>query len=415
MFLIIYRLLINFIFLISPIIILIRLIKGKESLQRFKEKFCIFTEIKKKKKLVWFHGASVGEFLSIVPIIEKLEKNKKIDQILITTSTLSSANVFKKFKFKKTIHQFFPIDTNFISKSFLNYWNPSLAIFVDSEIWPNMLINLKKKSIPTILINARITKKSFIRWKKFENFSKMIFQCFSLALPCNKETYKYLKFFGVGNIKFIGNLKFSQKENEKILVPKKLKNFLSNRTLWCASSTHRGEEILCLKVHLELIKKFKKLITIIIPRHTNRKQEIIDILNRNNLIYHCHSWKTNIQKNTNVYLVDTYGETNLFFKICKIIFMGGSIIQHGGQNPLEASRYGCKIIHGPNVQNFEDIYKFLKKIKITKEIRTYKSLNQSIETSIRNKQNSKSMIKTIEKIGEKILNLTLKEINQTLN
>ena len=145
MFLVIYRFLINLVFILSPLIIIFRLFKKKESISRFKEKFCFFSKKKIKKKLIWFHGASVGELLSIIPVIEKFEKDNKIDQILVTTSTLSSAKVFEKFKFKKTIHQFFPIDTNFISNKFLNYWKPSLAAFVDSEIWPNMMLNLKKK------------------------------------------------------------------------------------------------------------------------------------------------------------------------------------------------------------------------------------------------------------------------------
>ena len=143
--LLVYRLLINLIIILSPLIIAVRLIKKKEHPSRFKEKFCFFTKKRVVGKVVWFHGASVGEVLSIIPLIEKLEKNKKIKQILITSSTLSSANVLSKFNFKKTTHQFFPVDSNYLVKKFINYWKPSLAIFVDSEIWPNMLINLKKK------------------------------------------------------------------------------------------------------------------------------------------------------------------------------------------------------------------------------------------------------------------------------
>ena len=192
-----YRILINIVFILSPIIIILRLFKKKEDVKRFKEKFCIFSRKKKRKKLIWFHGASVGELLSVVPLINELEKDKNVSQILVTTSTLSSSKVFNNFKFKKTIHQFFPIDTNFLSKKFLNYWKPSLVIFIDSEIWPNMLLNIKEKSIPTILLNARITKKSFNRWKFFKSFSRELFGCFTKAYPCNSETLKYLNFFEV--------------------------------------------------------------------------------------------------------------------------------------------------------------------------------------------------------------------------
>ena len=352
--------------------------------------------------------------MSIIPLVEKFENDRKIDQILITSSTLSSAKVFQKFNFKKTFHQFFPIDTNFISKSFLNYWKPSLAIFIDSEIWPNMLINLKRRSIPTVLLNARITYKSFKKWKIFKSFAKEIFQCFTKALVCNKETFRYLRYFELKKIKFIGNLKFSENKKEKINIPQKINHFFSNKIFWCAGSTHRGEELLCIKTHLELKKYYKNFVSIIIPRHINRKFELINMFKENNLNFHCHSWKKNISNDVEIYLVDSYGESSLFYKICKTVFMGGSLIKHGGQNPLEASRLGCKIIHGPYINNFKDIYKLLQELKISELARTNNKLTTFVKANIRKKQNSSLIIKKIEKRGIKIKELTLKELNQEL-
>ena len=167
--LIVYRILINFIFLLSPLIIIFRLFRKKEDIKRFKEKFCIFTKKRTKGKLIWFHGASVGELQSIVPLLEKLEKNKKIKQILITSNTLSSSKIIKKFNLKKVTHQFFPIDTNFLSEKFLKFWKPSLVFFIDSEIWPNMIFNLYKYQIPISLLNGRIIDKSFNKWQIFPN------------------------------------------------------------------------------------------------------------------------------------------------------------------------------------------------------------------------------------------------------
>ena len=211
----IYRILINLIILISPLIILVRLIKNKEDKFRFKEKFCFFTKKRGKGKLIWFHGSSVGEILSVIPLIEKLEKKKSIDKILVTSSTLSSSKVLSKFKLKKTIHQFFPIDSNLLTKKFLNYWKPSIAIFIESEIWPNMIVNIKKKSIPLILLNARITKKSYNRWKIIPSTSKMLFNNFDICFSQNQETRKYLKYLGAKKIKFFGNLKFSESKSQK--------------------------------------------------------------------------------------------------------------------------------------------------------------------------------------------------------
>ncbi len=415
MYLYIYRFLINLVFFFSPIIIVLRLLRKKEDLYRFKEKFSFIKKKKQKGKLIWFHGASVGELLSIIPLIESFENDKKIKQILVTTSTISSSKVFLKFNFKKTIHQFFPIDTTIISNKFLNHWEPSLAIFIDSEIWPNMLKNLKRKSIPTVLLNARITKKSFMRWKIFKNFAKEIFQCFDKALVCNKETLKYLKYFDVKKIKFLGNLKFSEKKKEEIFIPHHIKKFFSKKMYWCAGSTHRGEEIFCVKSHIELKKIFKNLVTIIIPRHINRKYELINIFEENDLNFHCHSWKKKIKDNTEIYLVDAYGENSLFYKICKIVFMGGSIVNHGGQNPLEASRLGCTIINGPNTFNFKDIYSLLNKLKLSKKINTNKNLTKEIMINIKKNTNSLEIIKKIEKMGVNIKQSTLKELYQALN
>ncbi len=409
----IYRILINLVLIISPFIIVFRLIKKKENFYRFKEKFTFFSKKKFKKKLVWFHGASVGELLSVIPLIEKLEKNKNIDQILVTTSTVSSSKVFGNFKFKKTVHQFFPIDTNFISKKFLHYWRPSVAIFIDSEIWPNMLINLKKNNVPTLLLNARITKKSFKRWKIFRNFSKSIFKCFDLTFPCNKETELYLKFFGVKNIKLITNLKFIQK-NSIIKVPLHIENFFSDKLFWCAASTHNGEEETCFNLHKKLKKENKKFVSIIIPRHIERKDELIELMNKYELKFHCHSWKKRISNNIDIYLVDSYGETEIFYKLNKIVFMGGSIVKHGGQNPLEAVRNACKIINGPYVENFKDIYKLLEKFGISQKINSSSGLEKSINQLLNKKKETVKINKKIKKIGTKLLKDITKELNKII-
>ena len=414
MILFLYRILINSILLISPIIILFRLFKGKEDLKRFKEKLGFFSKKKYGEKLIWFHGASVGELLSIIPLIEILEKDKSVNQILITSSTISSARVFDKFKFKKTIHQFFPIDANIISKKFLNYWKPFSAIFIDSEIWPNTIINLNKKEVPIILLNARITKKSFKRWCLIKDFAQRVFQYLSFTYPCNEETLNYLKFFGVNNIKLIGNLKFSQKKIRNDKIPLQLKNFFNKKTHWCASSTHRGEEEFCIDAHCSLKKKYKNLVSIIIPRHVDRRNEIIDIAKSKNLKFFCHSSDEMIPSDTEIYLVDTYGETETFYNLSNIVFMGGSIIKHGGQNPLEAARYGCKIIHGPYIENFKDIYKLLDKNNIAKKIRFKKNLITEIKKSLKIKKTSNLIVRKIEDIGVKILKSTSEEIKKII-
>ena len=405
----IYRILINLVILISPIIITLRLIIKKENFFRFKEKFCFFSQKKLKGRLIWFHGASVGELQSIFPLLEKLEKKNEFDQILVTSNTLSSSKIMEKLKSKKIIHQFFPIDTNLLTKKFLDYWKPSFVFFIDSEIWPNMIYNLKKKNVPMGLINGRITKKTFIRWSKIPNFSKNIFENFKLCLSSSNESKKYLKKLGVKNVKFIGNLKFSQSENEKNILDTNLKKFLKSRKVWCASSTHKTEEYICGKVHKSLKKKYKNLLTIIIPRHIHRVKNLDYEIKNLNLKTALHSSKPQNLSEIDIYIVDTFGETQIFHKLGYSVFLGGSIIKRGGQNPLEAARYDANILHGPNVDNFKDVYKLLNKFNIAKKINSPKELAYSL---IFKKNKNQGL--TIKNIGKKILKKTLKELDSII-
>ena len=409
-----YRIIINLIFLISPLIIIFRLLKKKEDPKRFKEKFCSFSEKPGQGKVIWFHGASVGELQSIVPVLEKIEKNRSIKKVLITSNTLSSSKIMTKFKFRKVVHQFFPIDTNFHSKKFINYWKPSSAFFIDSEIWPNMYLNLKKNNIPITLLNGRITKKSFRKWKLFPNFAQKLFRTFYQCFSSSNESKKFLEKLGAKNVKFIGNLKYSQSENEEVSLSKKLKKFLSNKKTWCASSTHNSEEEFCALVHKKLKKKFKNLLTIIIPRHIDRVEIIKKELIRYNLKISTFSSNKEINKYTDILIVDEYGKTKSFYNICKNVFLGGSIINHGGQNPLEATRYGCNILHGPNISNFLEIYSFLKRSKVSKKIINQNQLVNALDILFRKKTNSKKIQNKLNLIGQKILNATYKEIKLIL-
>ena len=406
----IYRLLINTILFFSPIILILRLMKKKEDPNRFKEKLGFFSKKKKSGKLIWFHGASVGEIQSVLPLIEKFEKNKKINQILITSNTVSSSNIIKKLRFRKTIHQFFPIDCNFISKKFINHWKPSKVFFIDSEIWPNTVNNLHNKKIPMILLNGRITKKTLQRWLILQNFAKSLFSKFKICLSSSLESKRYLRKLGAQNIKFFGNIKFCQSESVSPTLDKNLKNFIKSKNSWCASSTHYNEEKICGQTHLYLNKKYKNLLTIIIPRHINRVDTIKKELESLKLKVHVDEPKRKISSKTDVYLVNSYGKTKSFYKECNNVFLGGSMINRGGQNPLEAVRYGCNIFHGPNVSNFKEIYWFLKNKNLSKKVNNYKSLAKLLGLTFKNKTQPKKIKKNLYLIGKNILNKTYKEV-----
>ena len=262
-------------------------------------------------------------------------------------------------------------------------------------------------------MNARITERSFNKWQIFPNFANQVFRNISLALPQNLETLKYLKLLKVKNIKMAGNLKYYGQKNSQDHVAKSLKNKFRNFKLWCAASTHNDEEILIGKLHKKLKKKEKKLITIIIPRHINRTNEIIDALNNLNLNCITHSSNQKLQKDTDIYLVDSYGESSRFYSLTNVTFVGGSIINHGGQNPLEAARLGNYIISGPNVKNFKEIYAFLNNLKMSSSTFNILTMENIILKKLKMKAPNKN-IKKIIKIGNDILEKNLFYINEHL-
>ena len=407
----IYEFILLIFIIFSPIFFLIRIVSGKEDPKRFLEKLCLYSKSKNINKTIWFHGASIGEITSIIPIVKSLEKNKKIDKILLTSSTTSSASIIKKYKFKKTIHIFYPIDTNYLTNKFIRYWKPQIALFIDSEIWPNMIKNLNKNKIPIILLNGRITKKSFLRWKKFPNFSKEIFSKISLAMPQNDETMKYLKNLGVKKVKFAGNLKYFGQS--KKIIDKNTKKIFKNRLIFCAASTHYSEELFIGKIHKELKLKYNNLITILIPRHTNRSKSIANDLESLNLKVITRSSKKQISKNTDIYIVDTYGETSKFYGLSNVTFVGGSLVPHGGQNPLEPARMGSYILHGSNIQNFREIYIMLSKLNISSKINNIINMKKIVTKKIKFRQ-PQSVIKKLNYMGNEILKKNINEINKFL-
>ena len=406
-----YQIIFTLIIFISPILIYFRILKNKEHKTRYKEKFSITSKKRIKGNLIWFHGASVGEIQSIIPLIENYEKDKTINQILITSSTLSSSKILEKFKFKKTIHQFYPLDHIYITSKFLRYWKPNTAIFIESEIWPSMFKELEKREIPLVLLNARITKKTFDRWMILKNFTNEIFNKITIAYPQNLETKYFLKKLKTNKVKTIGNLKFIENDNEKFnTISNKLKSQFKTKKIWVASSTHSNEEIFCAKTHIQLKKKIRNLVTIIIPRHIHRTNKIISELESLNLKVTKHSSKNKNIENTDVYLVDTFGETKKFHKISCSVFLGGSIIKRGGQNPLEAARYGARILHGPNIDNFKDVYKTLSLLKASKKITSPNELASLIIF-----KRNKNLGSKIKKIGGKILKETINELDKLIN
>jgi 3-deoxy-D-manno-octulosonic-acid transferase len=419
----IYQFLTIFLLPIYIIIILVRTVLGKEDTKRFLEKFSITNEksFNKDKIVLWFHGASIGEIRSVFPVINKiLKENKKIN-IVVTSVTLSSGGIIQReYRNNKRLrHQFIPFDNIFFVKRFLNKWKPNLVSLIDSEIWPNFITEIKKRNIPLTLINARITNKTYKRWKIVPSFAKKIFSSFDLSIASSEDSFKNLKKLKVNNIKFYGNLKFIAHEEKNKKLKVQTINFLKIKRVWCAASTHPTEEIFCIKSHLEIKKKYKNVLTLIVPRHIDRVKKIFQICKKFNLNTEILGSKNKINKDTEILLINSFGLLNQFYKYSNSVFMGKSLIKElrlvGGQNPIEATRHGCRIYHGPYVYNFLEIYKYLKFYGAAKEIKDSKNLSKEIIKNFKNpKKIHKNIIKKINQNGKNILNIVSIRIKELL-
>jgi 3-deoxy-D-manno-octulosonic-acid transferase len=415
----VYRFLTIFLYPLFILIIYLRKFLKKEDKLRYKEKIFStkFSTKKKNKKLIWFHGASIGEVQSIFPLIEILD-SKNDYNFLITTTTLSAGNLIGK-KFRKSLniqHRYFPLETEFLIRSFLNFWRPNLVLFIDSEIWPNLILELKKRKIRTALINGRITKKTFKRWMLISSIAKKIFNAFDLCLASSKQSKKYLKELNVKNLKHVGNLKLTGSININLINNKNSK-ILFKKKNWCAVSTHPSEEIFCLKTHILLKKTYDDLITIIIPRHINRSNKIKKICDKFNLNSQVLNDGDLILKKKEVIIVNSFGVVPKFLKYSRSVFMGKSIDKKfkniGGQNPIEAAKLGCKVYHGPFVDNFKEVYQFLNLHKISRKVNNEKDLSKELIIDFRNpKINKNKKIKIVNDLGKKILQKSINEINK---
>ena len=417
----IYRTLFFFLFPFLLIFTYIRLFLNKEHKIRFKEKIYssnFRVNKNKNKKLVWFHCSSIGEFLSVYPLISKINNSNKDLEFLITSTTLSSANLIEKkfIQHDNIMHRFFPLDIEYLSENFLNAWKPNMACFVDSEIWPNFLFKIKVKKIPLVLINGRITEKTFRKWNIFPNFAKKVFANFDLCLACSKTSENILKEFQIKKLLYFGNLKFTAKIKKENLNKSDIK-ILDTYKVWCAASTHQGEEVFALKTHIEIKKKYKKILTVVVPRHINRVAHIQKLTTQFKLKSQILNENDMIEDNKEILIINSFGTLSKYFNYCKNVFVGKSLIkglQHtGGQNPIEPAKFGCKVYFGPYVYNFQEVYDFLKNNKMAEQINNEHELSKKI---IKNFEEQKGInhqnVSLLDSYGDKILQNTIIELNK---
>ena len=416
-----YKSLTFFLYPFLVILIYLRKIFNKEESKRFKEKIFIPSNLLNSDKFLWFHGASIGEIKSVIPVIYYfLEKNSNI-KILITSVTVSSASIVKN-EFKnnnRVVHKYFPVDVPHLAKKFLNYWKPIAVIFIDSEIWPNFIYEIKNKKIPLILLNGRITYKTFKRWAIFKRFSNKIFNSFDICIASSNESKKNLESLGVKKIKYFGNLKFVPLKKGVNDFGLSLKNNLDKRKVWLASNTHGIEENFCAQAHKKIKESFSNPLVIIIPRHILRIKEICPEILKMNLKVQIINTGEKIEDSTDVALINSFGDLNKYYNYCKDVFVGKSLdkknILTGGQNPIEAAKFGCKIYHGPYVYNFKEVYDFLKSNEMAEEILSSDELASKIINSFNKKlEINPDNIEKINIFGKNILDKTIDELNKII-
>ena len=366
-------------FLLDPIYFIYQLIsvlRGKENPKRLWERW-VTKQIKRPSgKLIWLHAASVGESLSLLPLIEKIIADNPKINILITSTTKTSAEILEKISEPQIIHRMAPYDTFFVSKRFLKYWEPDLAVRVESEIWPRILLELKKNKIPNFLLNARFSKKSILRIEKQADAASFLFSLFDRIHVQEKSTKETLTKVGVESqkIKVTGSLKDSREilpVDEDII--KQFQTVIGEQKIWLSACTHRGEDEIVLKAH----KKIGGLL-LIAPRHIERGKQIARLSRSMGFSTQLRSESANIRAETAVYIADTMGEMGTWYSLSRAAFIGGSLVDKGGHNPVEAVQLNTFILHGPHIYNSEEKYDKFQKVGLCFQVSGEKDIVQQI-------------------------------------
>ena len=341
----------------APLILDWRTRRGKEEPERRPERYGVASAPRPAGFLVWFHAASVGEANAALPVIETIAAERPELRMLLTTATVTSARLTRTRLPKGVLHQYIPLDNQDFMQRFLQHWHPDLAVLVESEIWPNLVLETKARDIPLVLINGRMSTSSFKRWRRRPGLSRPIFSSFDLVLAQNDGLAERFAQLGVGRAIDVGNLKADAPPPPADLPGRrKLSAALAGRTVWLAASTHPGEDDIIAAAHLKMRAARPDLVTIIVPRHPERGPLIADQLKPTSLSVALRSEGKLPDASTDIYVADTIGELGLFYALSPVAFVGGSLVKRGGQNPVEPIKLGAAVLTGPNFQNFRDSY-----------------------------------------------------------
>jgi 3-deoxy-D-manno-octulosonic-acid transferase len=326
--------------------------RGKEAALRFHERRGVPSQVRPRGPLVWIHAASLGEATAMLALIERLLQARPALEILVTTGTVASADLLEKRLPARARHQYVPVDLPHWISRFLDHWRPDLALWVESELWPNLVLTTRARGIPMVLINARLSARSYARWQWCRGLIGPVLGAFAMCLAQNELQAQRLRQLGARKVAMVGDLKAAAKalpvEQSQLM---QLRAQVGSRPLWLAASTHAGEEEIVACVHRQLAAQHRGLLTIIAPRHSARGDTIEAMLAARGLHTARRTRGEPVTNEIDIYLADTMGELGLFYSLAGIAFIGGSLVAKGGHNPFEAARLDCAVVHGPNISN----------------------------------------------------------------
>jgi 3-deoxy-D-manno-octulosonic-acid transferase len=340
-----------------PALLQNRIRRGKEDPRRIGERRGIASLPRPQGTLIWIHAASVGESLAVLPLANHL-LGKPDRSVLVTTGTVTSAELMQQRLPPRAFHQYVPLDLRGNVVRFLNHWRPDLALFVESELWPNLLLETRQRDIPLALVNARLSAKSFEGWKRAPGLARRMFGSFDLCLAQDEAIARRISALGGRDVRVAGNLKADAPPlpvDEPTLLA--LRNSISGRHVFLAASTHEGEDESVFAA--AAVIRQSGALTIIVPRHIERGEILQSLAAAHGFVCTRRQSGALPSSATEIYLADTMGELGLFYRVAQVAFLGGSLVPHGGQNPLEAARLCVPVLAGPHTGNFEDVYRAL--------------------------------------------------------
>jgi 3-deoxy-D-manno-octulosonic-acid transferase len=371
---------------LAPALLRLRERQGKEDLTRRQERLGQASVARPPGRIAWFHAASVGETIAILPLMNQLIEARPMLSILLTTGTVTSAQLAAERLAPGMFHQYVPLDSPSYVASFLDHWRPNLAVFTESEIWPNLVLGTAARDIPMALINARMSKRSFHRWRRHPGIARPLFSSFELVLAQNSTLARRFGELGARRTLAVGNLKVDAPappvDAAKL---EQLRNELKGRALWLAASTHEGEDQKIIEAHCLLRRDLPDIFTVIVPRHPERGARIGAMLQAAGLSASRRSLGELPNPDGDAYVADTIGELGTFYKLAPVSFVGGSLVEHGGQNPIEAVRLGSAVLTGPHWQNFRDTYQTLLSHKGAIEVRSASEIASAAHNLLTNK------------------------------